>query len=108
MRKCLGYLTLTSLFIAIAWWVISPGVFTVQPLGAIPEGATIVYHSRGPNMPLFASADGLCLQIQGSVSLFCRASALGGVKPITERIMLRLPYIHYAYLASTGGQEFDR
>ncbi len=85
-----------------------PGVFTVQPIGSLPEGVTIIYHSRGRDMPFFASPDGLCLEMQGSVSLLCRGAALAGATELVDRTILRLPYIHSAYLLSTGGLEFDR
>jgi hypothetical protein len=100
---------LTSIIVTAAlWWIVRPGVFTVQPIGAFPDGATVVYHSRGPDMPVFASPDSLCLKMQGSVSLLCRGIAFGAITPLTDRIIIRLPYIHAAYLLSTGGQEFDR
>lgn len=110
--KIMKMLLITGLLITItagsAFWLIRPGVFTIQPLGAFPEGGTVIYHSRGPNMPLFASADGLCLKMQGSVSLLCRMVGMSAVAPLTERIMIRLPYSHTAYLLSTDGQTFDR
>ena len=90
------------------WFFVRPGVFTIQPIGALPEGITVVYHSRGPQMPFYSSPDGLCLQIQGSVSLLCRMSAMSVVDEFSERIIWRLPYSEFAYLRSTGGLQFDR
>jgi hypothetical protein len=81
------------------------GLYSVQPIGAAPEGMTaIVWRSEGE--PFFNSADGLCLDRAGSVSLMCRAMALGQA-PV-DRIIVRLPYQAWAYHASTGGLEFDR
>jgi hypothetical protein len=81
------------------------GFYSVQPIGALPEGSTvIVWRNRGE--PFFNSADALCLQRLGSVSLLCRAMAMGQAPK--DRIVLRLPYQHWAYLQSTGGREFDR
>jgi hypothetical protein len=94
--------------VALAWILIRPGVFTIQPIGALPEGVTIIYHSRSSEMPFFSSPDGLCLQMEGQVTLFCRMAALGAAADLTERIIVRLPYSHWAYLRSTGGLEFDR
>jgi hypothetical protein len=99
-------LGLTALVI-LAWVLIRPGVYTIQPIGAIPEGVTLVYHSRNPEMPFFSSPDGMCLDIQGGVSLFCRLAALNAATELTDRIILRLPYSHWAYLRSTGGLEFE-
>ena len=94
--------------VILAWVLIRPGVFTIQPIGALPEGITLIYHGRGSEMPFFSSPDGLCLQMQGSVSLFCRAGALSAATELKDRIILRMPYSHWAYLRSTGGLEFDR
>jgi hypothetical protein len=94
--------------LAIAWFLIRPGVFTIQPIGAMPGGTTIIYHSRNPEMPFFSSPDGLCLKIQGSVTLLCRITALRAVEGVSDREILRLPYSRWAYLQSTGGMEFER
>ena len=96
------------LLAAAAWVIVRPGVFTVQPIGAIPKGVTLIYYSRSQTMPFFSSPDGLCLQTQGSVSLLCRMVALSAASELTDRMILRLPYSHWAYLQSTGGLEFDR
>tara|TARA_R110002033_G_scaffold15074_1_gene43223 strand:+ start:2119 stop:2352 length:234 start_codon:yes stop_codon:yes gene_type:complete len=77
----------------------------VQPIGALPEGSTaIVWRESGE--PFFNSADALCLERTGGVSLLCRGMAMGQA-PI-DRIILRLPYMGFAYSMSTGGKEFDR
>jgi hypothetical protein len=90
--------------LGIAFWVFC-GFYSVQPIGAAPEGMTaIVWRSEGE--PFFNSADGLCLERVGGVSLICRAMALSQAP--TDRIILRLPYQKWAYHASTGGSEFDR
>ena len=107
-RRGLTILFILIILLAVIWIIVRPGVFTVQPIGAIPEGLTIIYHSRGPNMSFFSSPDGICLEIQGSGSLLCRGAALSGATDIIDREIIRLPYIHWAYLRSTGGLEFDR
>jgi hypothetical protein len=88
--------------------VVRPGVYTIQPIGALPEGVTFIYHSRNPEMPFFSSPDGMCLEIQGSVTLLCRATALAASEDLTDRIIIRLPYSRWAYLMSTGGREFEQ
>lgn len=95
------------IILAIAWFIVRPGVFTIQPIGILPEGITVVYHSRNPEMPFFSSPDGLCLDIHGSVTLFCRMAGLGAMEVISDRIILRLPYSHWAYLRSTHGMVFS-
>jgi hypothetical protein len=82
-------------------------VYTVQPIGALPDGATIIMW-RGANQPFFDSPDAACLRVQGGVSLLCRGIALGAESPAIQHHILVLPYMQWAYLLSTGGQEFDR
>ena len=105
---CLVFVISILAVFVIACVFVRPGVFTIQPIGALPDGATFVYHSRGSEMPFFSSPDGLCLQIQGNVTLMCRMGAMTAMSNLTDRIIIRLPYIHWAYLQSTGGLEFDR
>ena len=107
-RGCLIVILVTLIFLVGFWFVVRPRVFTIQPIGALPEGITVIYHSRGPQMPLFSSPDGLCLEMQGSVTLLCRVAALSVAEEIADRIILRLPYSEFAYLQSTGGSTFDR
>ena len=81
------------------------GFYTVQPIGALPEGGTaIVWRAAGE--PFFNSPDALCLERMGGVSLLCRGMAMGQAP--ADRIVARLPYQDWAYSASTGGQTFDR
>lgn len=101
-----GLLVLTSL---LGWLALRPGIFVTQPIGAVPDGSTIIYLHRGERMPFIASADGLCLEMNGGVSLLCRGMVLGKVaKSIDDSIVVRLPYVEWMYLQSTGGQEFAR
>ena len=81
------------------------GFYTVQPIGVIPEGATAIVW-RGNGEPFFNSPDALCLERTGGVSLMCRGMAMAEAP--TDRIILRLPYLGFAYTLSTGGKEFDR
>jgi hypothetical protein len=110
-KRSRGLVTLALLvfFVIAAWILIRPGVFTIQPTRALPDGVTFIYHSRGSGMPFFSSPDGLCLQTQGSVTPLCRAAALSAAgEELIDRVIIRLPYIHWAYLQSTGGKEFDQ
>ena len=53
-------------------------VFVVQPIGAVPEGRTVVM-SRLTNTKFIDSADATCLRIQDGVNLLCRGMVLGRV-----------------------------
>lgn len=94
------------LIFVVAFLLIRPGVFTIQPIGSLPEGITMVYHSRSSEMPFFSSPDGICLETMGSVSLLCRGMAIASIEELADRILFRLPYSRWAYLQSTGGREF--
>ena len=107
--RSLVALVLIAFVVIAAWILIRPGVFTIQPGGALPDGVTFIYRSRGSGMPFFSSPDGLCLQTQGSVTPLCRAAALSAVEEeLIDRIIIELPYSHWAYLQSTGGKESEQ
>jgi hypothetical protein len=80
--------------------------FAVQPIGAIPDGVTLVM-LRGQNTKFFDSADAMCMRFNDGVSLLCRVSALNAVAE-NATILMRLPYIDSIYYISTGGTRFER
>lgn len=93
---------IAAVFAALFYWLC--GFYSIQPIGALPDGATaIVWRDTGE--PFFNSADALCLERTGGVSLMCRAMAMGQAP--TDRIIMRLPYLDFAYSMSTGGRVFD-
>ena len=77
------------------------GVFVVQPIGAVPDGVTMIV-TRLNTMQFVDSADAWCARNMGGVNLLCRAMVLGKVAQ-ESTILLRLPYSESAYLLSTGG-----
>lgn len=81
-------------------------VFVVQPIGALPEGRTVIL-KRVPALGFISGPDALCLEIQGGVSLLCRAMAIKKTLDETE-IVARLPYSAMLYSWSTGGRSFER
>ncbi|MEI6776229.1 MAG: hypothetical protein WCK70_04980 [Chloroflexales bacterium] len=81
------------------------GLYSIQPIGALPQGDTVLVWRQGGE-PFFNSPDGTCLRVQDGVSILCRLAAMRQA-PV-DRVVLRLPYQHWAYLASTDGQTFDR
>lgn len=81
------------------------GLYTIQPIGMLPEGVTAVVW-RAPGEPFFNSPDAVCLEVMDGVSLMCRMMAIG--EGPADRIILRLPYSRWAYLQSTGGLEFSQ
>jgi len=81
-------------------------VFVVQPIGAIPEGRTLII-SRLNKLKLIDSADAVCEREQGNVNLICRAAVMGAVGK-NAVIYLRLPYSEWLYTFSTGGKTYER
>ena len=75
-------------------------IFVVPPIGAVPEGRTIVLLRYGVNdegevirlkTDFIDSADAVCRRKMGYVILLCRAVTMGMVAK-SSKILLRLPY----------------
>ena len=76
-------------------------IFVVQPIGAIPEGRTLII-SRLNHGQFIDSADAMCERIQGGVSLLCRGVVLGAVGK-NATVYFRLPYSESLYLIPRVG-----
>ena len=105
-QRSVGALILFIILCTIIYFNV--GLFVVQPIGACPDGQTIVFWRGGEiNMPFLSSADGLLLDDNKQVSLFGRGIVLAAVGNVIEdRIITRLPYFKWLYLQTTGGREF--
>ncbi|MBH9987535.1 hypothetical protein H3S84_04540 [Bartonella sp. W8098] len=79
-------------------------VFVVQPIGAVPEGRTLIV-SGVSKLHAIDSPDAVCERI-GTVNLLCRAGVIAGVVDKGE-ILLRLPYSQFLYNLS-GAPETER
>lgn len=53
-------------------------LFVLQPIGAVPEGRTLVILRR-QRTQFIDSADAICEREMGGVSLLCRAGVLGAI-----------------------------
>lgn len=85
------------------------GIFVIQPIGAIPKGATIAYWRSGLNLPFVASADGLLDESGVGVSLLGRGLMLAKLaEPIKKRELFRFGYSETLYLWSTGGKRYKK
>ena len=83
------------------------GIFVIQPIGALPDGVTVVYWRINTNLPFISSSDGWLLDTEQKVSLLNRGIALGSIGEIViERKIAKFPYSKKLYLISTGGKEF--
>lgn len=100
---------LALLALALIFMRITLGVFVIQPIGAVPEGVTIVYWRFGTNMPFVASADGIVEKSGQGLSLFTRGLTLAAMsKFIREREIARFGYSETLYLWSTDGKTYER
>jgi hypothetical protein len=81
-------------------------IFVVQPVGAVPEGRTIII-TRLTTMNFVDSADAWCERNIGGVSLLCRGAVLARLGE-QSTILLRLPYSSILYRISTKGRTYDR
>jgi hypothetical protein len=79
-------------------------IFVVQPIGAVPEGRTLVI-LRLNTGKFIDSPDAMCVRIQESVNLLCRGMVMATVAN-NATILARLPYSRALYRISTGGVEY--
>jgi len=107
-KKILIALLISAIVIILGFRIFC-GVFVIQPIGAIPEGTTIIYWRSGLNMPFIASADGILEESGVGVSLLGRGLTLAKLaEPIKERELFRIKYSEKLYLKSTKGKKYGR
>ncbi|WDF96511.1 hypothetical protein [Aeromonas dhakensis] len=81
-------------------------LFVVQPMGAVPEGKTLVM-LRMNKMHFIDSADAMYEREMNGVSLLCRGVTMAAVVN-KGTIILRLPYSDFLYKLSTNGKTYNR
>jgi hypothetical protein len=89
-----------AVFVFGAFVLIRPGIFIIQPSTAFPNGVTIVYHSRGQDLDMFSSPEGICRKLQGVASQSCQDLVLSDTDMILNRKIVQLPYIDWMYRLS--------
>lgn len=99
-------ITLIVLAAAIIFATTQLTIFVVQPIGAIPEGRTVIIW-RLHTMKFIDSADAWCERQMGGVNLLCRSAVLGKLAK-EDVIIVRLPYSETLYFWSTGGHTYSR
>jgi hypothetical protein len=108
MKKRVGLIALAIIGLLALLAYTQFTIFVVQPLGAIPEGRTVIIWRR-QKTKFIDSADAVCQREMGGVSLLCRGAVLGGiVGKDGDGILLRLPYSDALYLISTGGVTYNK
>ena len=96
------FVLVATLFIASRFFTI----FVIQPIGAIPDGKTVIIKKMADDMPFIDSADAMCKRRTGGVSLLCRGMALAQISK--AEIYARFPYLEWLYLVSTGGEKYNK
>lgn len=81
-------------------------IFEVPPIGAVPEGRTVVM-LRLNKTEFIDSPDAMCERMMGGVSLMCRGIAIAAVAR-NMTVIARLPYSETLYLISTDGKTYSR
>jgi hypothetical protein len=81
-------------------------IFLIQPIGAIPEGRTLIIWRTG-KLHFLDSADAVCIRETGGLNLLCRMAVLGAIAK-ADTIIVRLPFSETLYLITTDGRRFDR
>lgn len=104
-KKTISILLIAAAVLAIVIYT-QITIFVIQPIGAIPEGKTLVI-LRLNKTEFIDSADAMCEREMGGVSLLCRMGMMGGVAS-KSTILMRLPYSESLYEISTGGKRYDR
>lgn len=102
-----GLLVLLVACILLFW--LCTGFFVIQPIGAIPEGATVWYIRLGTKLSFVSSPDGMLLEMGQGVTLLGRAMVLGQMGDVVkQKKIISFPYSKALYLISTGGKEFEK
>src|ERR1700737_3799281 len=99
MKYLLGVIAVIAAFVFESQFIT---IFVIQPIGAVPEGRTLVI-TRLTNMNFIDSADAICGRKMGGVSLLCRAAVMGRVGEQSSTL-LRLPYSEMLYTFTRGGR----
>ena len=99
------------LFVFVCMLAISIGIqfvtiFVIPPIGAIPEGRTVIV-TRLRTMHFIDSADAWCERQMGGVNLLCRGLVMAQVAK-EATVLVRLPYLEELYLISTNGNTYHR
>ena len=112
MFKKIFYLVLliaagVAIWFSFALWTGIYSVYSIPPSSEDPKGKTLIV-SRGPGEPMFDSPDAKPAkktpdpENKGGLGF---GAAPKGKKSIADRIIVRLPYIEWAYKKSLEPQE---
>ncbi len=106
MKKALLGFIIAACLIAFFLMYTQLTIFVIQPIGAVPDGRTLIIRRTG-KLKFIDSADGLCAREFGRVNLVCRGVALGMIAK-NETVLLSLPYSQTLYRISTDGKMYEK
>lgn len=89
---------IVSISIALVIFFSQITFFVIQPIGAVPEGETLVI-LRMNKTNFIDSADAMCQREMGYVNLLCRGLMMGAVAK-EGTLLARLPYSEFLYSIS--------
>ncbi|MDR8523398.1 hypothetical protein [Shewanella fidelis] len=101
-----GIIAIISITILVIIFCTQVTFFVVQPIGAVPEGKTLLM-LRINKTKFIDSADAICAREMDGVSLMCRGITMATVVK-KGTILMRLPYSEFLYDISTEGKEYSR
>jgi hypothetical protein len=104
-KNNIKYVFLFLLVLISAIFLIRPGIYSIQPTNAIPDGMTALYILRDSEVPFYTSLHPECFYSPTSVSLICNVMVKSALADLSGRIILKLPYYHAAYLKGSNGIE---
>jgi len=81
-------------------------LFVIQPIGAIPEGRTLVILKLNKTK-FIDSADAMCVRETGGLNLLCRGVMIAAVTN-KSTILMKLPYSEFLYNLSTDGHQYSK
>lgn len=106
-----GWLAVLLVIVALIIGAQFVSIFVVQPIGALPEGRTVILLRKpwtgAKGLAFIDSPDAFCERNAGGVTLLCRGVTAGAVAK-NATILARLPYSAILYGISTRGRRFDR
>jgi len=108
MKKVV-FLLIILLILATVIFRTCCGIFVIQPIGALPEGKTLIYWRAGLDYTFITSADGILEKSGAGVSLLGRSIMLSRViNEIDGRIIFKIKYYERLYLKSTNGIKYEK
>ncbi|MER9313530.1 hypothetical protein NKI51_30450 [Mesorhizobium australicum] len=105
MKKSVLFSSAGCVAAIIIAWSVGVRIFVIQPIGAIPDGVTVIVFGV-PNLQFVDSPDAVCQRTQGGVSLLCRGMTAAAIAN-RGKILARLPYSGILFRLS-GAPVLDR